>query len=80
MRLNRLLALPIILILVPSLTSCGTATSDTRYTCPPLTDYTPAKQAQVAQEKQEAEAGGKAWPGLINDYSRLRDECRALVK
>lgn len=63
-----------------SLTACGTATSDVRLRCPPLTQYTQATQDQVADEKTTAEKTGAAWPALIDDYHQLRGECRAIAK
>ena len=74
---SRLLIIP---LLTGLLTACGTVTSDVRYACPPLTDYSPAFEKQVADEKVAAEKVHLGWPSFVNDYHRLRDECRANIK
>lgn len=74
------LKLLIIPLLTGLLTACGTVNSDVRYACPPLTDYSPAFEKQVADEKVAAEKAHLGWPSFVNDYGRLRAECRATVK
>lgn len=65
------------MILIPLLTGCETAVSEgTVYTCPPLSEYDPKFEAQVATEM--ALAVNASWPRMVKDYGRLRAMCRSL--
>ena len=73
MRLLSLIALPTLSLM----TACGTAPS--KLECPALVPYTSAVQSAVLAEKRQAEQAGATWPLWIDDYGRLRAECRALT-
>ena len=61
-------------ILLPWLTSCGVAISS----CPPIVAYTPAEQAQAADELDASAARGAVMlPRMMGDYGVLRDQVRA---
>lgn len=56
------------------LTGCATGASSV--VCPPLRDYTPEQQQQVADEI-EAAPDGAFWPEMITDYGGVRAQVRA---
>lgn len=56
------------------LTGCATGASSV--VCPPLRDYTPEEQAQVADEI-EAAPDEAFWPEMLTDYGGLRAQVRA---
>lgn len=62
------------LIAVLSLTACATVNSSA---VPPVKEYSPAVQAQAADEL-EALPEGSVLPDLIADYAVLRAQIRAL--
>jgi uncharacterized lipoprotein YmbA len=49
----------------------------TDYICPPLAQYTPEQQAQVAAEIRAA-SRAEQWPTLMADYLKHRNACRAI--
>lgn len=65
--------LPAIALL--SLLGCAQAPSD----CPPIVEYSPAFQAQLADEVQQQPEGAATVRALL-DYAALRDEIRACRK
>lgn len=59
------------------LSACATVGSDpVPGTCPPVVDYPPAEQAQVAGEVA-ALPEGALLPAWLADYAVLRDQARA---
>lgn len=66
------------------LSACGTVSSDlaapppvVKTRCPPIVNYSSEKQKKFAEELQ-ALPKDSALAGVIVDYSKLRDSCRAI--
>lgn len=58
----------------------GCATATFRSVCPPLPEYTEARQARAAEQYQRLERDGSAPDllGLVDDYGSLRAQCRTI--
>lgn len=71
--------LTLLLLSTLALSSCasGSAVSVTFTTlCPPLREYTPAQQAEVAKEVRKLGPGSQTG-GFIQDYGTLRAQVRS---
>jgi hypothetical protein len=65
-------------LFVLGVAACATA-AVTVPTCPPLVEYTPGEQDSAYRELQTLPEGSML-KRMMNDYGKLRAQCRALTQ